>query len=299
MSTWFSHFKKLLGNPPDVEDPDEVIPTIFDDLNIKDDLFSEDEYRKVKSSLTIGKAAGPDRIPPEVFKFCNFDDICLDFCNKALLEIDKPNLWSFMNNVPMPKSGDLPNTNNCRGISLICIIAKVYNCLILNRTRSSGTKLRYNQNGFWSKRTTVAQILTLRRIIEGVKANHLPAIITFIDLKKAFHSIHQGSMMRILKAYGIPPNLHRAIDKMYSNTKAKIITPDGETELIDITAGALQDNTLAPFLFIIVLDLAMRRALNSKDLGFTITPRKSRRHPEEVLVDLNFADDIALLSDAT
>ena len=160
-------------------------------------------------------------------------------------------------------------------------------------------KLRYNQNGFRSKRTTIAQSLTLRRIIEGVKANNLSAIITFIDFKKAFDSIHRGKMMQILRAYGIPPNLLRAIEKMYSGTKAKIVTPDGETELFDITAGVLQGDTLAPFLFIIVLDYAMRKALgdDEKDLGFTLTPRRSRRHPKEVLSDLDFADDIALLSD--
>ena len=32
-------------------------------------------------------------------------------------------------------------------------------------------------------------------------------------------------------------------------------------------------------------------------LGFTIVPRRSSRHPKEVLADLDFADDIALLSD--
>ena len=34
-----------------------------------------------------------------------------------------------------------------------------------------------------------------------------------------------------------------------------------------------------------------------EELGFTITPRKSSRHPKEVLADLDFADDMALLSD--
>ena len=33
------------------------------------------------------------------------------------------------------------------------------------------------------------------------------------------------------------------------------------------------------------------------DLGFTLTPRKSRRYPKEVLADLDVANDIALLSD--
>ena len=302
VGTWFTHFKKLLGETPTDDDPDEEIPNIFEDLGINDEPFTLDEFRKVRASLKIGKAAGPDGIPPEVFKFCDFDDICLDFCNRALMENDKPDLWSFMNIIPVPKSGDLSNTNNYRGISLICIIAKIYNRLILNRIRSViDLKLRINQNGFRPKRTTVAQILALRRIIEGVKANHLPAILTFIDFRKAFDSIHRAKMMRILKAYGIPPNLLRAIERMYTNTKARVVTPDGETEQFDITAGVLQGDTLAPFLFIIVLDYAMRKAMadgKEEELGFIITPRKSRRHKKEVLADLDFADDIALLANA-
>ena len=43
-------------------------------------------------------------------------------------------------------------------------------------------------------------------------------------------------MMSIPKAYGIPPNLLRAIEKMYTNRKAKVISPDGETKMFDITA---------------------------------------------------------------
>ena len=108
-------------------------------------------------------------------------------------------------------------------------------------------------------------------------------------------------MMRILKAYGIPPNLLRAIEHMYTNTMARVVTPDGETEQFNITAGVLQGDTLAPFLFIIVLDYAMRKALadgKEEELGFTITPRKSRWHKKDVLADLDFADDISLLSDA-
>jgi hypothetical protein len=61
-------------------------------------------------------------------------------------------------------------------------------------------------------------------------------------------------MMKILKAYGVPPNLLRAIKEIYTNTRAKVITPDGETEEFDILAGVLQGDTLAPFLFVIILD---------------------------------------------
>ena len=62
---------------------------------------------------------------------------------------------------------------------------------------------------------------------------------------------------------------------MYSNTHAKVITPDGKTEWFEILAGVLHGDTLAPFLFTIVLDYAMRKALEGKEevLGFIIEKR--------------------------
>ncbi|GFR68720.1 hypothetical protein ElyMa_000284100 [Elysia marginata] len=46
-----------------------------------------------------------------------------------------------------------------------------------------------------------------------------------------------------------------------NNTKTRVATPDGETQLFDISAGVIQGDTLAPFLFMIVLDLTVRKAL--------------------------------------
>ena len=299
VKTWFTHFKNLLGNPPVVEEEDEEIPQIFSNLDIEEGPFTMHEFAKVKRSLRKGKSAGPDGIPPEIIKYCDLDDILLDICNVALMKNDKPEQWTWSNIIPVPKSGNLTKADNYRGISLTCIIAKLYNRMILNRIRPViNLRMRYNQNGFRIGRTTVAQILALRRIIEEVKKNNLSAILTFIDFKKAFDSIHRGKMMRILKAYGIPPRLLSAIETMYSGTKAKVVTPDGTTEEFDILAGVLQGDTLAPFLFVIVLDYALRKATaNYEHLGFTITPRRSRRHGPVTLTDLDFADDICLLSD--
>ena len=167
-------------------------------------------------------------------------------------------------------------------------MAKTFNRMILNRIRPEIDKhLRDNQNGFRVGRTTVGHILTLRRLIEGIKSNNLPAIITFIDFRKAFDTIHRGKMLKILKAYG-----------MYENTRAKVISPDGETDLFDILAGVLQGDTLAPYLFVIVLDYALRMAIDGKEeeLGFHLERMKSRRIGPVAVTDLDFADDIALLS---
>ena len=84
--------------------------------------------------------------------------------------------------------------------------------MILNKIRPEiDCKLMINQYGFRKGRTTVSQILALRRITEGAKEFNCKAIITFIDFSKAFDTIHHGQMFKILCAYGIPKQLANPI----------------------------------------------------------------------------------------
>ena len=111
----------------------------------------------------------------------------------------------------------------------------------------------------------VAQLSHKSLPLEGVKARHLPAVILFLDFRKAFDSIHRGKMLKILAAYGIPNELINAIDILYKDTRAKVISPDGETEHFNIVAGVLQGDTLAPYLFIIILDYVMRQVMSNNN----------------------------------
>ena len=84
---------------------------------------------------------------------------------------------------------------------------------------------------------------------------------------------------------------------LYKNTYSMVRSPDGDTPFFKITTGVLQGDTLAPFLFIICLDYVLKMSLdNNKELGFTLTERKSRRYPAENITDTDYADDIAVTS---
>ena len=296
VQNWFNHFKELLGEEPIVEDEGEVITTVMNNIEFRTGEFDNEELQNARRNITQGKASGPDNIPPEVIKNCDMDEIILRFANSLLILQEKPEQWSIANIVPIPKKGDLSKSGNYRGISLSSIIAKLVNRMILNRIQPVlDPLLRTNQNGFRPGRSTISQILGLRRLIEGIKSKNLPSVILFLDFRKAFDSVHRGKMLKILKAYGLPNELVSTIGKMYENTRAKVISQDGETEEFDIVAGVLQGDTLAPYLFLIVLDYVLRQALEkNNNLGFIIEHKRSRRHPEVRVSDLDFADDIAL-----
>ena len=166
---------------------------------------------------------------------------------------------------------------NYRGISLLPIAAKIYNKLILNRLRPKLQPiLRKNQNGFRPGRSTLNQILTLRRIIEEITFCNKTASLIFVDFSKAFDSIHRDQMFEILQLYGIPLPIIDAIKVLYTNTSSSVLTHDGETSSFNITAGILQGDTLAPFLldtlapflFILVVDYIMRLSV----VFFKVTP---------------------------
>ena len=144
-----------------------------------------------------------------------------------------------------------------------------------------------------------SHILTLQRILEGVRAKQLQAVIIFIDFKKAFDSVHRGTLMKILLAYGIPKAIVDIIGLLYTNTKAQVITPDGMTSYFDVQAGVLQGDMLAPYLFIITVDYCIRQAIKSHlEYSFTVNPAKSKRIKADKISDLEFVDDITLMADS-
>ena len=132
--------------------------------------------------------------------------------------------------------------------------------------------------------------MTIRRILEGVRAKNLQVTLLFVDFTKAFDSIHSGKMEQILLAYGLPEETVAAIMILYRNTKVKVRSPDGDTEYFDIVSRA-------PYLFIICLDYVLRTSIdNIRENGFVLTKKRSRRYPAKTITDADYADDIALLA---
>ena len=292
---WKQHFENLLGNPPKVTH-EPITRIISKQLDIKLEPFTQEELNSVLRKIKNRKAAGLDEIPSEVWKTRQFDDILPRHCN-AVYNQNTIDRWMKGCILPFPKKGDFGLDNNYRGITLTSIAAKIYNALLRNCIEPKiDNILRKNQNGFRRNRSTTSQILTIRRILEGVRAKNLQVTLLFVDFTKAFDSILSGKMEQILLAYGLPKETVAAITILYRNTKVKVRSPDGDTEYFNIVTGVLQGDTLVPYLFIICLDYVLRTSIDKiSENGFELTKKRSRRHPAKTITDVDYPDDIAIL----
>ena len=81
-----------------------------------------------------------------------------------------------------------------------------------------------------------------------------------------------------------------AITILYRNTKVKVRSPGGDTDYLDIIAGVLQGDTLAPYLLIICRDYMLRTSIDKiKDNGLEQTKEWNRRYTAKTITD--YADD--------
>ena len=84
---------------------------------------------------------------------------------------------------------------------------------------------------------------------------------------------------------------------LYENAKVKVCSPDEDTDYFDSETGLLQEDTLAPYLFIIYVHYVLKKSVDKrKDIGFELTKERSRRYPAQTITDPDNADDITLLA---
>ena len=91
---------------------------------------------------------------------------------------------------------------------------------------------------------------------------HQPLYACFIDLKKAYDSVHHDSLWHILKhIYHLPEKLLTIICALHEDCTAAVRTNGKTSDMFSITSGAHQGCVLAPTLFNFYFDTAIHMAM--------------------------------------
>ena len=67
---------------------------------------------------------------------------------------------------------------------------------------------------------------------------------------------------------------------LYRNTKAKVYSPDGDTDYFDIVAGVMLGDTLSPYLFIICLEYVLRTFIIKRKKKKLFQANKGKKQKE-------------------
>nr|KAG5701327.1 hypothetical protein BaRGS_006101 [Batillaria attramentaria] len=116
-----------------------------------------------------------------------------------------------------------------------------------------------------------------------------PLYSTFVDFQKAFDSVDREVIWKLMSHYGFPPKFVNIIRQLYEDATCQVIHDGKLTEPFTVRTGVRQGCILSPTIFLMVVDWVMRQATDGKRTGIQWTFSKQ-------LEDLDFADDIALLS---
>ena len=287
---WVEHFSDVLNRPPPVTEA--VVPDAEIDVRINTNPPTKEEIKKCINTLKNGKAAGPDDIPPEALKASqDISAEALEILLKKVWEENQvPQDWKDGHLTVLPKKGDLTYCDNHRGIMLLSTPGKVLSKIILERLKLAiDEKLRKNQAGFRPGRSCSDQIVTLRIIIEQCLEMRKPCIINFVDYQKAFDSLDRKTLWKILAFYGVPQKIIGIIKCMYDNQSVKVMFKGKLSNSFMVKTGVRQGCLLSPFLFLLAIDFIMKHCNNGNGLPWT---------NNEELDDLDFADDLAIVSDA-
>lgn len=103
------------------------------------------------------------------------------------------------------KSGDPNEVSNYRPITVLDILHKIMANITLRRLQHlQGEMFSPEQAGFREGRNTTQNVLYLKALKEYAQKTHQDLFVLFVDLRKAFDTVHRPTIYMALEAMGFP-----------------------------------------------------------------------------------------------
>ena len=188
------------------------------------------------------------------------DPILLPLCrliNQCIRDCVFPDVLKIARVIPLLKSGDCEQLSNYRPISIIPIIAKVFEKLLFKQLFDYFNEKKIftnSQFGFRKGRSTITALNELLlSILQGFENGEYVAC-TICDLTKAFDCVNHQLLLRKLAAYGICENALNLL-KSYLSHRRQVVTYGARQSVErEVECGVPQGSVLGPFLFLVYIN---------------------------------------------
>ena len=217
LSRWREYFEDLL-NPVKALTHDTHEVTYLRE----EEVFTVTEVATAIKGINFGKAAGENKIRPEMLKAQTGEGILrlTRVCQVAWKFGKTPRDWQTGMIIPIFKKGDRKQCTNYRRISLLSLPGKVYAKYLERKCREIvESKLEDGQYCFRPGRSTMDRIFTLKQIFKKSWEYGKDLFACFVDLEKANDRVPRDKLWKVLQEYAVNGQLLRAIKSFYCRPK--------------------------------------------------------------------------------
>lgn len=212
---------------------------------------------KALKELKPKKAAGPDLIPPYVYKACwEFFKYPLTVLFNLSLKTSKfPAKWKVTRVTPIHKSGNKSQIENYRPISVLSTPAKIFEQILYRRIFPSVKNLICDeQHGFMANRSTDTNLITFTETLTELLDSGGQVDVIYTDFAKAFDKVNHDILLIKLYSFGMPLNLIYFF-KSYLKDRQQFVNLHGiESQKYFTPSGVPQGSNLGPLFFLLFIN---------------------------------------------